>query len=89
MTVIGDKNIKELVGKVVSDKMEKTIVVSVATVKMHRLYKKRFTRHKRYYVHDETSEAKEGDVVKIRADRPRSKLKRRVLVDIVQKKATA
>jgi len=85
MTVIGDKNIKELTGKVVSDKMEKTIVVSVPTVKVHPLYKKRFTRHKRYYAHDEQETAHEGDTVKIRADRPRSKKKRRIIVDIIQK----
>jgi len=84
MTVIWDKNIKELIGKVVSDKMTQTIVVSVPTVKVHPLYNKRYTRHKKYYVHDQDESAKEGDMVKIRADRPRSKLKRWILVDITQ-----
>lgn len=84
MTVIGDKNIKELIWKVVSDKMDNTIVVSVPTVKMHPLYKKRYTRHKKYYAHDESETAHLGDTVKIRADRPRSKLKRWILVDVIQ-----
>lgn len=85
--MIWDKNIKEIIGKVVSDKMEKTIVVSVPTVKMHPLYKKRYTRHKKYYVHDEESTAWIWDMVKIRADRPRSRLKRWILVDIISKAA--
>ncbi len=89
MTVIGDKNIKELIGNVVSDKMEKTIVVSVSNVKIHPLYKKRYTRHKKYYVHDEDGSAAVGDKVKIRADRPRSKLKRWILVDVITKAAVA
>ena len=87
MTVIWDKNIKELTGKVVSDKMAKTIVVSVPTVKIHPLYKKRYTRHKKYYVHDEQETATVGDTVKIRADRPRSKLKRWLLIDVITKAA--
>jgi len=87
MTVIGDKNIKEIIGKVVSDKMTQTIVVSVPMVKIHPLYKKRYTRHKKYYVHDEAESATIGDTVKIRADRPRSKLKRWILVDVITKAA--
>ena len=85
MTIVWDKNIKEFVWIVTSDKMHKTLVVSVSTVKVHRLYNKRFTRHKKYYVHDENELAKEGDKVRIRADIPRSKLKRRTLIEIVSK----
>jgi small subunit ribosomal protein S17 len=51
MTIIAGKNIKELVGAVVSTKMTKTITVKVDTVKMHPLYKKRFVRSKKYYAH--------------------------------------
>lgn len=87
MTVIWDKNIKEIIGKVVSDKMAKTIVVSVPMVKIHPLYKKRYTRHKKYYVHDEDQSANIWDMVKIRADRPRSRLKRWILVDVITKAA--
>ncbi len=87
MTIVWDKNIKELIWIVTSDKMSKTLVVSVSTVKVHRLYNKRFTRHKKYYVHDENEEASLGDKVKIQADIPRSKLKRRKLVEIVSKVA--
>ena len=83
MAIIDWKNIKELLWKVVSDKMEKTLVVSVSTVKVHRKYGKRFTRHKKYFVHDEEEEAHEGDMVKFIADRPRSKKKRWALSEIV------
>lgn len=53
MTIIGDKNIKELVGEVVSDKMEATCVVLVKSVKVHPLYKKRYVVKKKYYAHNE------------------------------------
>jgi small subunit ribosomal protein S17 len=56
-------------------------------VKIHPLYKKRYTRHKKYYVHDEDETANIGDMVKIRADRPRSRLKRWLLVDVITKAA--
>ena len=85
MAIIGDKNIKELIGKVVSNKTNKTLTVAVDRVKMHPLYKKRYTVTKKYYVHDEENTANEGDIVKIRATKPISKTKRRVLVGIVEK----
>jgi len=88
MVIIGNKNIKELKGTVVSEKMDKTIVVAVRTVRLHPLYKKRFLKIKKYYVHDENSSAKQGDHVVIRQSRPISKLKRRVLVK-VEKSAMA
>ncbi|GHW02641.1 30S ribosomal protein S17 [candidate division SR1 bacterium] len=80
MTIIGNKNIKELIGEVVSDKMNKTRVVMVKSVKMHPLYKKRFIVRKKYYVHDSENAAKVGDTVKIRAIPPMSKLIRREIV---------
>ena len=86
MVVIGQKNIKELVGVVVSDKMNKTITVKVERVKMHPLYKKRFTVSKKYYAHDEQEQANVGDTVRIRETRPLSKLKRWKLIDVVEKK---
>jgi small subunit ribosomal protein S17 len=67
---------KELIGKVVSDKMKKTVVVEVARVKVHPLYKKRVWVHKRYKAHDEKEECRVGDTVIIRETRPLSKEKR-------------
>jgi len=84
MVIIWDKNIKELVWKVVSDKMQKSLVVEVENVKVHPLYKKRFVVKKKYYVHDENETAKIWDVVKIRESKPISKLKRWTLLEIVK-----
>lgn len=63
-------------GVVVSDKMDKTRVVAVATVKVHPLYKKRYTTSKKYKVHDEKNLYKTGDKVRFRECRPLSKDKR-------------
>ena len=81
MTIIGDKNIKELIWEVVSDKMLKTRVVLVKSVKVHPLYKKRFVVKKKYYAHDENNLSKVGDTVKIRSTKPMSKLKRWLVVE--------
>ncbi|MFW5890903.1 MAG: 30S ribosomal protein S17 [bacterium] len=75
---------KELVGVVVSDKMDKTITVVVERVKMHRIYKKRFVVQKKYYANDVDNKAKIGDMVKIRESKPMSKLKRWELVEVVK-----
>jgi small subunit ribosomal protein S17 len=75
---------KVLVGKVVSDKMEKTIVVAVETYKKHSLYHKRIKHTKKFKAHDEKNEAKIGDVVKIMETRPISKDKCWRLVEIVE-----
>lgn len=79
---------KVRLGTVTSDKMDKTITVSVETVKRHPLYKKTIKTSKKYKVHDENNEAKIGDVVKIMETRPLSKDKRWRLVEIVQKAKT-
>jgi len=63
-------------GEVVSDKMNKTIVVKVDSVKIHPRYKKRYTVSKKYKVHDEKEQYKEGDKVKFIECRPMSKDKR-------------
>ncbi|SFM34065.1 small subunit ribosomal protein S17 [Paenibacillus sp. 1_12] len=76
---------KTQVGKVVSDKMEKTIVVAVETYKKHDLYHKRIKYTKKFKAHDENNEAKIGDVVKISETRPLSKDKRWRLVEVVEK----
>ena len=67
---------KQLTGQIVSDKMDKTVVVEVDTVKQHPLYKKRYKMHKKYHAHDENNEYQEGDEVMIEECRPRSKKKR-------------
>ena len=76
---------KEVVGEVISDKMEKTIVVEVARRVRHPKYKKVITKYKKFYAHDEKSEAGMGDRVRIIESRPLSKLKRWALVQVVEK----
>jgi small subunit ribosomal protein S17 len=76
---------KTRLGKVVSDKMNKTVVVAVDTPKRHPLYKKTIRRVVKYYAHDEEGQSKKGDKVKIEETRPTSKLKRWRVVEIVTK----
>ncbi len=75
---------KVQVGKVVSDKMEKTIVVAIETYKKHNLYHKRIKYTKKFKAHDENNDAKIGDLVKIMETRPISKDKRWRLVEVVE-----
>ena len=75
---------KELVGRVVSDKNNKTITVLVETYKKHPKYGKRVKYSKKYAVHDETNKAKMGDVVRIVETKPLSKTKRFYLAEVVQ-----
>ena len=72
-------------GRVVSDKMDKTIVVVVETYKTHPVYGKRVRYSKKYYVQDDNNEAKVGDIVRIMETRPLSKTKRFRLLEIVEK----
>ncbi|WP_435922607.1 30S ribosomal protein S17 [Paenibacillus sp. DYY-L-2] len=76
---------KVQIGKVVSDKMDKTIVVAVETYKKHELYHKRIKYTKKFKAHDENNTAKIGDTVKIAETRPLSKDKRWRLVEVVEK----
>jgi small subunit ribosomal protein S17 len=76
---------KTRVGKVVSDKMNKTVIVAVDTPKKHPLYKKTIRRSVKYYAHDEQKIAKMGDTVKLEETRPLSKLKRWRVVEIITK----
>jgi small subunit ribosomal protein S17 len=76
---------QELLGKVVSDKGDKTIIVATETRKKHPLYGKIVKSTKKYAAHDEKNEAKVGDVVRIAATRPLSKTKRYTLVSVVEK----
>lgn len=72
-------------GRVVSDKMEKTVIVQVADSKLHPLYKKVMRQRTRFKVHDESDQCKLGDLVKIRETRPISKDKRWRVVEVVER----
>jgi small subunit ribosomal protein S17 len=78
---------KELIGVVVSNKMQKTIVVEVTRKKAHAMYGRVISIRKKFYAHDEKNETHTGDVVKIEESRPLSKLKRWTLKEIIQKTA--
>ncbi|MGD8276918.1 MAG: 30S ribosomal protein S17 [Gemmatimonadota bacterium] len=75
---------KTRVGRVVSDKQQKTVVVAVERRVSHPLYGKQVVRTQKYYVHDEQGLAHEGDVVRISETRPLSKLKRWRVVEVVE-----
>jgi small subunit ribosomal protein S17 len=83
-TPIARSQRKERVGKVISNKMAKTIVVQVERRFPHAKYKKVITAHAKFYAHDEKGEARVGDLVLIRETRPLSKLKRWRLSRIVE-----
>ncbi len=76
---------KERIGIVVSNKMDKTIVVAVERKQRHPKYGKFIKLTKKFYAHDEKNECSEGDIVKIMETRPLSKLKRWRLVEIIEK----
>lgn len=76
---------KQLEGTVVSDKMDKTIVVRVERVWRHPLYGKVIRTHKKHHAHDEHNEAREGDRVRILESKPYSKTKTWVLLDILER----
>ena len=80
---------KTMFGSVVSDKMDKTVVVAVETRKVHPLYKKAMRRTKKYKVHDPNNACKIGNKVKIVETRPLSKEKRWRVAEIVSKEEMA
>ena len=73
------------VGRVVSDKMDKTVVVAVDYVRRHPLYHKRMTRTSKFYAHDENNQCKEGDLVRIEETRPLSKTKRWIVREVLER----
>lgn len=77
-------NRKVYTGRVVSDKMDKTITVLVETYKFHPLYGKRVKYSKKFKTHDENNTAKIGDVVRIMETKPQSKTKRFRLVEVIE-----
>jgi len=78
---------KELIGNVVSNRMNKTIVVQVVRKRAHPLYTRVISKAKKFYAHDERNEAHVGDVVRLEETRPLSKLKRWRLKEILRKTA--
>lgn len=74
-----------LVGTVTSDQRDKTITVSIVSRETHPLYRKQFTKTRKYTAHDEKNEAKKGDRVEIAATRPLSKTKAYTLVKIIER----
>jgi small subunit ribosomal protein S17 len=74
---------RQVIGKVISDKMQKTRVVVGEKLIKHHKYKKYYKHRTKYYVHDERNESKVGDLVLIEETRPLSKLKRWRLVKIL------
>lgn len=76
---------KIFTGKVVSDKMDKTVVVEVARLVQHPLYKKTVKYRKKFMAHDEQNRCKIGDIVSIVETRPLSKRKRWVVLDILKR----
>ena len=78
---------KEVIGDVVANRMNKTIVVQVIRRKSHPLYTRVISKAKKFYAHDEKNEAHVGDVVRLEETRPLSKLKRWRLKEIVRKTA--
>ncbi len=76
---------KQRIGRVVSDKMDKSITVAIERQIKHAIYGKFITKTRKYMVHDENNEAKPGDLVRIMEVRPLSKQKRWRLIEILEK----
>jgi len=80
-----EKKHKTRFGRVVSNKMDKTVVVAVETPKRHPLYKKTIKRMVKYKAHDENNECRQGDMVRIVETRPLSRQKRWRVAEIITK----
>jgi len=76
---------KVRVGTVLSDRMDKTVIVGVERRVAHPMYGKRVVRTKKFYAHDEAGDAKQGDLVRIVETRPLSKQKRWRVVEVVER----
>jgi small subunit ribosomal protein S17 len=75
------------IGRVKSNKMDKTVVVSVDFVRRHRLYHKRITKTSTFFAHDENNACNEGDLVRIEETRPISKNKRWIVREVIERAA--
>jgi small subunit ribosomal protein S17 len=76
---------QQKVGVVISNKMNKTIVVAVESLKKHRIYKRTYKQTKHFYAHDEENTCQMGDLVRIEETRPLSKTKRWRLIEIMKR----
>ncbi len=83
-TVVKSRRVQK-VGVVVSNKMQKTIVVAVESLKKHRLYKRSYKQTKHFHAHDENNKCQIGDLVRIEESRPVSKTKRWQLIEIIKR----
>lgn len=83
MTTRGNR--KTRTGRVVSDVMEKTVVVNVTKTVRHPLYGKTYRRNTKLHAHDETNDAKVGDIVKLMETRPLSKTKRWRVIEVLER----
>ena len=81
---MSEQTVRTLTGKVVSDKMDKSIVVLIERLVQHPLYGKSIRRSTKLHAHDENNTAKTGDVVTIKESRPISKTKSWTLVEVVE-----
>ncbi|RVT42751.1 30S ribosomal protein S17 [Rheinheimera sediminis] len=81
---MSEKNTRTLQGKVISNKMDKSITVAIERNVKHPIYGKFITRTTKLHVHDEANQCKEGDIVTIRECRPLSKTKSWTLVSVVE-----
>jgi small subunit ribosomal protein S17 len=84
-----EKKRKTRIGRVVGDKMDKTVVVAIETTRRHPLYKKAIRRAVKYKVHDAKNECQLGDVVRISETRPLSKEKRWRIAEVITKREIA
>ena len=89
MSATARKPRRTIIGTVVSDKMDKSVVVAVATLRKHRLYGKTMRRTARYKAHDEKNEARIGDQVELAESRPISKEKRWTVARILREQRAA
>ena len=83
---MSERNVRKYrIGKVISDKMDKAVVVAIEELKQHKLYKKPVKRTVKFHAHDEKNDAHVGDKVAIMETRPLSKTKRWRVVEVVER----
>ena len=83
---MSERNVRKTrVGKVVSDKMDKTVVVAVVDLEQHKLYKKAIKKTVKFQAHDENNDAHVGDTVSLMESRPLSKNKRWRVVEVLER----
>jgi small subunit ribosomal protein S17 len=85
-SLMSDRNVRKTkIGKVISEKMDKTVVVAVEELEQHKLYKKPVKRTVKFHAHDENNDAHVGDRVSLMETRPLSKTKRWRVVEVLER----